>query len=137
VEVLEDQDERFRIGDRLEEVTPGGERRGAPFTRVVAFESEQRPEVGLQPVALARVDAETAHSPAQLRPCRRRGVGLEDPDVRLHDLADRREGDPVAVGNAAALEPARRVRVVERRARELVNEPALPDARRADECYQV
>ena len=60
-------------------------------------------------------------------------VALEDAGLRLDHLAERPEGDAVAVGQAAALPPGDQVRRALDRLEELEHEPALADPRHADE----
>src|SRR5581483_9718457 len=54
-------------------------------------------------------------------------VRLEDPGLRLDDLAERPVRHPLAVGKGAALAPDDQLRVVLDDAGELVDEPALAD----------
>ena len=63
-----------------------------------------------------------------------RGVGLEDARLRLDHLRQRPEGDAFAVRQRAALAPEDEpVRIRVDRLRELPDQPALADARHADE----
>jgi len=56
-------------------------------------------------------------------------VGLEDPRLRLHDLAQRPEGDALAIGQASPpLPPHGAWASIENRL-ELVEKPALPGTR--------
>ena len=60
-------------------------------------------------------------------------VGLVDSGVRLHDLSERPERDPVPVGQAAALPPGHELRQAVDVCAELGDQPTLPDARLADD----
>ena len=53
-------------------------------------------------------------------------VGLEDPALRLHDLAERPERDPVPVGKAASLPPADETRLVVEVAKSSAHRRLLP-----------
>ncbi len=66
-----------------------------------------------------------------------RRAGLEDPALRLDDLAERPEGDPVPVGKAAPLAPAGETRSIFEVVEELGAEAALPYARLADDSDQL
>ena len=101
------------LGHRLEEPPPGGERlllRG----RLARVDPDQRQQPRPQPRPRRRPRAATA---LELRGGVVRRVGLEDPGVRLDDLAQRPERDPLAVGQAAALPPADELRPRRRHAR--------------------
>ena len=64
-------------------------------------------------------------------------VRLEDAGVRLHHLAERPEADALAVGERAALPPVDELGVPLDRLEELVDEPALADARLPDEGHEL
>ena len=64
-------------------------------------------------------------------------VGLEDPALRLDDLAERPERDPVPVGKAAPLAPAGETRSLFEVVEELGAEAALARARLADDRHQL
>jgi hypothetical protein len=65
------------------------------------------------------------------------GVVLVDPGLRLDDLPERPEGHAVAVRQAAAVAPRDDLLVVRHGLAELCDEPALADARHADEGNQL
>ena len=71
-------------------------------------------------------------SQRRLLPSRTRGSAL-----RLDDLAERPEGDPLAVGQAAALPPAAELRLRLDVGEQLGDEPALAHARLADDRDQL
>jgi hypothetical protein len=64
-------------------------------------------------------------------------VRLEDAALGLHDLAQRPERDPVAVGKAASLPPARQPRLGVDVGEQFGAEPALPHARLADHRHEL
>ena len=67
----------------------------------------------------------------------RGGVVLADPRLRLDDLPERPERDPVAVGQAAAVPPGDDLLVLGRGLAQLDHEPALPDPGHADEGHEL
>ena len=134
VQVLEDRDQRARLGERLEEAAPGGERllTGAREL-LVGLEADERAEVTLEPHDLGGVGDMRLDRVEQLG---RRALGivaLEDPGLGFHDLGQRPEADALAVGQALPLEPAEQLRLLLEGSEELENEPALADPRHADE----
>ncbi len=64
-------------------------------------------------------------------------VRLEDACVRLHHLAERPEADALAVRERATLTPVDELGVPLDRLEELVDEPALADARLPDEGHEL
>ncbi len=64
-------------------------------------------------------------------------VAVEDSRLRLHHLGKSPEGDTLAVGERAPLPPVDEVRISLNLREELRDEPALPDARDADECDEL
>ena len=66
-----------------------------------------------------------------------RRVLLEDARLRLDDLAERPERDPVTVGKAASLAPGDELRVGLDDAMQLVDETALADSGDADEGEEL
>ena len=101
VDVLDDQHERSPLRDRLQEPAPGGEQL-LLRRRLARVDPEQRQQPRPQPRPVVGLGQHRL----QLRGRDLGRVGLEDPGVRLHDLAQRPERDPVPVGQAAALPPA-------------------------------
>ena len=65
------------------------------------------------------------------------GVRLEDAALGLDDLPQRPEGDPLAVGQAAALAPGDELGALVDVLEELGAEPALAHARLADDRHQL
>jgi hypothetical protein len=70
---------------------------------------------------------------SQLRRCLGGRVGIEQPGVCLDDLAQRPEGDALAIWEAAALAPVHEVGKVVDEGEELRRQPALADAWLADD----
>ena len=83
-------------GQTLDEPPPGRERLAAAVAAqpLRAFEADEGPEVGLDPVARRLVVDERGDGRAQLAPDRLRRVALEDLGVGLHDLGECREAHP-------------------------------------------
>ena len=138
VDVLEDEHRRTAESEHLEEPAPGCERltTSIPGGRIVASEPDERPQVPLDPRALALV--------RDVRDCFREPrlgdvgwIRLEDPGLRLHDLAERPERDAFAVGERASLAPGDELLVRVHDAAELEEEPALPHPRYADERHEL
>ena len=101
VQVLEDEHRRRARQRGLAEAPPGRERlllrgglAGAPTSGARRARSQ------------ARSGSSAGSASLELRRGLRGRVRLEDPALGLHDLAERPERDPVAVGQAAALAPA-------------------------------
>ena len=132
MQVLEDEHRLPPLRPRLEHTPPGRERllqRGR-----LAPRADERSETGLEPGEV-RVGCGQRLLELGLRLLLR--VGLEDPALRLDDLAERPEGDPVPVGKAAPLAPAGETRSIFEVVEELGAEAALPHARLADDRHQL
>ena len=131
MDVLHDDDERSLLGETLEEAAPGGERLVPAIAAELRFagEAEEREEVRLDPRLVARAGERVLDGLVDLGRDLVRRVLLEDAGLRLDDLAERPERDPVAVGEAAALAPGDELGVGVDDPVELVDEPALPDCR--------
>ena len=113
------------------EPAPGRERllaRGG----LAGVDPEQR-RAGLEPRPLRSSSGSTCSSFAAA--CR--GVRLEDPGMGLDDLTERPERDPIAVGQAAPLPPAHQLGALVDVAKSSAHEPALADARLADEGHEL
>ena len=91
----------------------------------------------LDPGLVARAGERVLDGLVDLRRDVVRRVLLEDAGLRLDDLAERPERDPVAVREAASLAPGDELRVGLDDAVELVDEAALADARDADEREEL
>ena len=104
MEVFEDEHERPLLGCRLEQPPPGGERLLALRT-LRALEADEGTRMAGEPLPLPLVLRERLDHRGELLLRRRRIVGLEDPGVRLDDLAERPEAHALAVGEGAALAP--------------------------------
>ena len=64
-------------------------------------------------------------------------IGLQDPALRLDDLPERPEGDPLPVGQAPALAPAGEPGAVVEGGEELGDKPALAHPRLAHDRHQL
>ena len=95
------------LGERLEEAAPGGEGLVAAVAAGSSspVEPDERPQVASRPSRASVVGDESRDRLAELRLGRLGGVGLEDAGLRLDHLAERPEGDALAVGQRAALPP--------------------------------
>ena len=135
MQILEDEDERTLLGERLEQPPPGGVRLGAPVAAgaVGGAEPDERAHVAADPAALGRVRDEVIEQRREL-PLGRVGlVRLEDSRLRLHDLAERPVAQPLPVRERAPLPPPDQLLVAVDDLEHLRDEPALADARDADE----
>ncbi len=139
VDVLDDDDERTLLGETLEEAAPGGERLVAAIASELCFagEAEEREEMRLDARLVARAGERVLDDLVDLRRDVLRRVLLQDARLRLDDLAERPERDPVAVGEAASLAPGDELRVGLDDAIQLVDETALADSGDADEREEL
>ena len=126
MDVVDDQDHRPRPGDVLEELADGP--RGV-LDRARIRPPEQAADKPRDPVAVLHA----GHQRRQLRDRRGRVIGVDDPRRLSDDLADRVEGDAIAVRETAAAEDRRVLDAVE----ELADEARLPDAGRPEQREQV
>ena len=123
-----DHDHRALVGDRREEAAPGSERL-LPARRLPRIDTEQRQQPGPQPRLLLHVRQDGV----QLVGRSLGRVRLEDAGMRLDDLPERPERDPVSVWEAAAPPPDRRRCQTGGKLAELGQQPTLPDPRLADD----
>ena len=139
VDVLDDEDERALLGETLEEAAPGGERLVPAIASELrlAGEAEEREEMRLDPRLVARAGERVLDGLVDLRRDLLGRVLLEDAGLRLDDLAERPQRDPVAVREAAALAPGDELGIGVDDPLQLVDEPALADARDADEREEL
>ena len=139
VDVLDDEDERTLLGETLEEAAPGGERLVAAIAAELRFagEAEEREEMRLDARLVAGAGERVLDGLVDLRRDLLRRVLLEDAGLRLDDLAERPQRDPVAVGEAASLAPGDELGVGVDDALELVDEAALADSGDADEREEL
>ena len=134
VQILEHEHRRPSVGDRFEKATPRRRRglgTGAP--RTVAADTDERAQRGLEPAPLARFGNQPRHGLAELALRVRTRVALEDPRLRLDDLAERPERHALAVGETAALAPGDQLRFVIHEPEELADDARFPDARDTDD----
>ena len=87
----------------------------------------------LEPLCVGVVRNESPDRVAQLGRGSRLVVRLEHPGLCLEDLSERPEADALAIGQRASLTPVGELAACLDRLEELVDEPALADARHADE----
>ena len=103
MEVLDHDHRGTGSRDLLQEPSPGGERLHLLRRLSGGLQSDQRGETVLDPSA--GVWVWIGKRLIELRRDRSLIVGFQDPRVRLHDLAERPEADPVSVGQTSALTP--------------------------------
>ena len=125
--------------ERLEEAPPGGERFSAPVAAEagVRLQAHERAEVRLDPARIAGVLDSVLDGEVQLLGRFRFAVALGDACLRLDDLRERPEGDPVSVGETAALAPGDQLGIGVDDPGELVDEAALPHPRDADKGEEL
>ena len=112
----------------LEEPAPGGEQLLA-LGRGGGLDPEQRQ----QPLAEPRALGALGKHRVELRRRDLGRVGLQDPGVGLDDLAERPEGDPLAVRQAPALPPGDELGPGVDVGAELGDDPALAEPGLADD----
>ena len=122
MDVLEHQDRRVDLGDRLEERPPGGEELLALGARA-GIDPHERPEALAQPIAVGS----GGYGLIDLRARDLGIVGLEDPGLGLDDLAQRPERHPIAIRQAATLAPGELRRPSLGMSEEFGDDPALSD----------
>ena len=107
VDVLDDDDERPLLGEPFEEAAPGGERLVSAIAAELRFagEPDEREQMRLDARLVARARERVLDGLVDLRRDLLGRVLLEDAGLRLDDLAERPQRDPVAVGEAAPLAP--------------------------------
>ena len=105
VQVLEDEHRGRCVGERLEELPPGGERarRAPPPARRRRRGRRAGARCREQPLGVAPSSAADRLASFSLGLLRR--VRLEDPGLRLHHLGERPEADALAVRQRAPLPP--------------------------------
>src|SRR5207237_6430676 len=106
---------------------------GTGAARTVAADTDERAQLGLEPAHLARFGYQSRHGLVELALRLPSRVALEDPRLRLDDLAERPERHALAVGEAAALAPGDQLRFVIHEPEELADDARLPDARDTDD----
>ena len=99
MDVVDDQDERSVLRERLEELPPGSEGLGAPIAtaELSGAQAHQRAQM--------RLEAGVSHRLMELALDLLASVALEDPCLRLDNLAERPERHALAVREAPALAP--------------------------------
>ena len=139
MDVLDDEDEWTLLRETLQEAAPCSERLVSAIAAELRFagEAEEREEMRLDARLVARARERVLDGLVDLRRDLLVRVLLEDACLRLDDLAERPQRDPVAVGEAASLAPGDELGVGVDDALELVDEAALADARDADEREEL
>ena len=129
-------DGRARVGDPLEERPPGGEQ-DLPPARRRRLEAEQREQGRLDAASRSSGSGTCAiERRAEPGPGRRLVVALGEAGPAADHLAERPEGDPVAVGRRAAVVPPDPLDDAVDVLLELPGEPALADAGRPGDGHQ-
>ena len=135
VQVLEHEDERPLLGERLEEAPPSGEGLVRPLGPVSPGVSRPTSSRRWPSSQCASAGSATAAATASRSLCL--GplgiVGLEHARLRLHHLAERPQAHSFAVRQRAALPPQRQLRLMVDPLEELPDEAALADPGDADE----
>ena len=124
MQVFEEQDEWPVSRNGLDEPLPGANDSSRSVWPLPG-EAHERPEAILQPLCVVG----SGDSLAELRGSFGGRIRLEDPGVGLDDLAERPEGDPVPVREAAALAPVHELGAVVHPGSELREQARLTDAR--------
>ncbi len=140
MEVLDHQDQRPASGQRVQEAPPGGERLllAAGLDGPLLTRAEEQAQMGAHPGGRTRVAPERVLGGlGDLAVDPVGGVGLEDAGLGLDDLAKRTEGDGLAVGGRTALAPGDQVAVRFHGMPQLGHQPALADARLADQGHEL
>jgi hypothetical protein len=132
VQVLEDEDRLPLLRPRLERAAPSGE--GLLLRGGLRGSAHKRRQTGPEP---GPVGIRLGEGVLELRLRLLRGIGLQDPALRLDDLPERPESDPLAVGQAAALAPAGEPGAVVEGGEELGHKPALAHPRLAHDRHQL
>ncbi len=139
VQVVEDDDERALLGQRLEESAPGGIRLGSTVAagRDRFCETDERTQVPPHPgcVGGRRQDLDDAR--LQLLLHHFFAVALEDAGLRLDHLAERPVSDSLPIGQAPPLAPVDEIRVGLDVGEELGHEAGLSDPGHADERHEL
>ena len=133
VHVLEDQDQRLVVRDRLEETPPSGKRFGSLGRRPGAggARADQEGQAGLEPVPLGRIFDDGLDGRRELVGGLVWAVRFQDSRLTLDDLPQRPEGDALPVGKASALSPARPLGLPVDEGAELAYQATLPYSRLA------
>src|SRR5207247_9685091 len=128
VEILEDEDERPVLGERLEKAAAGGKCLAAVAAGVgPALEAYQRPKMALDPRSVTIIYDERAHGTVELRRGLLLRVRLQDAGLPLHDLSERPENNTFAVRERPALAPGHKLRPPFDVEDQLPHEASLPD----------
>jgi hypothetical protein len=132
MQVLHHEDRGVYDRQALEEPTP--RREGLIAIGLHAsLGADERRQPGLHPSALTLVLGERHDRALELLGGDGRGVGLEDPGLRLDDLPECPEGDRLTERQAPALSPDHEAFAFVAVRRQLVDHAALADARFADD----
>jgi hypothetical protein len=137
VQVFDHEDERALRRHRLEKRAPGGEGLVAFRGSFALCGSNETRELAFDPRTLGGAREQRLDGRGQLVSRGRRVVGLEDAGVCLDDLAERPQRDAFPVRQAPSLPPVDELRLRIHVLSQLGREPALADARLADERDEV
>ena len=103
LQILEDQHHGSLLGEPREEHAPAREQL-RPRHRTLR-QAQQHAEAGRQELAVARIRRPSLQALAKPLCDRGGGCVLGDPEPLANDVRERRVGDPLAVGEAAAVVP--------------------------------
>ena len=132
MQILPHENKWAVCGDRLDKAPPGGERL-LPRGGLARVDPEQRQQARPQPGELLDV----GQNHLQLLGCYLGRVGLIDTRVRLHDLPQRPERNPIPIGQTPPLPPADDLRMLVDISKQLSAEAALPDPRLTDQRHEL
>ena len=130
------QNHRATLGDQLEEAPPRAECLVAAPRCPLASTPSSGCSCRVEPLRFLGIACHAPDSAGELLLDDGRGVGLEDPDLRLHDLRERPERHAVAVGQRPPCAMSS-TRLARRGAEQLVDEPRLADPRHAHKRYEL
>ena len=133
VQILEHQDQRAAICDRLDQALPGGE---DATSRAPGLQPDKWPQPAGEPLPVAGILEQLQNRRGHLRLDVGRCVGFEHADVCAQRFCHGAER-PAAVRERASLPPREDVLLGIRVAEELPDEPALPHARCSDERHEL
>jgi hypothetical protein len=128
MQVVEDEDERSFLGQRLQEPPPGGEGLAASVAgaEIIGIDADQRPQMPFEPRGPRRVRDDRRDGAVDLARRPRVAVRIDHARERSDDLTERPERGSLAVRQGTTLQPAPTAMAVEPTG-ELRHQPRLAD----------